>query len=170
MPKNTSLNKQQRRAILKQINDLAWLLDNAISIPVIRYRVGLEALLGVIPGLGDIAGLLLSSIIVVQAVRLGVPQTILARMVLNIAIESLVGMIPIIGDLFDARFKANTLNVNMINQAFKDGGMEQGMGQGNDHAYVAMIMGSLIGLIGFVSGAGFAVFSWVLSRTRKNRR
>src|SRR5262245_14814748 len=139
MSKNSSLSKQQRRAILKQVNDLAWLLDNAISIPIIRYRIGLEALLGLIPGLGDVAGLLLSSIIVLQAVRLGVPQALLARMVLNVAIESLVGMIPIIGDLFDARFKANTLNVRMINQAFKDGEIEQSMRQDNNQAFVAVI-------------------------------
>jgi hypothetical protein len=166
MAKNTTLSYKERRAILKQVNDLAWLLDNSIHIPLINYRIGLDAIIGLIPGLGDVAGLLLSSIIVLQAVRLGVPRATLARLVLNIAIEAGVGIIPIVGDLFDARFKANALNVQLINQAVNEIDLGRTTRQSTDQAFVALIVGALAGLISVIGGMGIALFSWVFSRLR----
>src|SRR4051794_5416542 len=107
----------KRTAILAQLNKLAWLLDNSIQIPIINYRIGLDPLIGLIPGLGDIAGLVVSSVIVLQAIRLGASSGTLMRMVLNIAIEAVIGLIPMLGDVFDATFKSNVRNVRLLTLA-----------------------------------------------------
>jgi len=169
MPKSSSLSYKERRAILQQINSLAWLLDNSISIPWLNYRIGIEAIIGLIPAVGDVAGLLLSSIIVVQAVRLGVPQSVLMRLILNIAVEAGVGMIPIAGDLFDARFKANVRNVQLINQVTSQIDLDGTTPQPANEASLAMTIGALAGLISVVGGTGVAVFSWVYSRLQQKR-
>ena len=94
---------------------LAWLLDSSIPLPGTRFTIGLEALIGLVPVVGDVAGVLLSTYIVREAAALGVPRSILARMAFNVALEGLVGMIPLAGDVFDAAFKANQRNVRLLN-------------------------------------------------------
>ncbi len=94
---------------------LAWLLDSSIPIPGTPFSIGLDALIGLIPFAGDLAGVLLSGYIVREAAALGASKSILARMALNVAVEGLVGMIPFAGDLFDAAFKANQRNVRLLN-------------------------------------------------------
>lgn len=98
----------------ERLRRLAWLLDSSIRIPGTRWSVGIDALIGLVPVLGDAAGVILSSYIVYQAARMGASKGVLARMVLNIAVEGLVGAVPIIGDLFDAGFKANQRNMRLL--------------------------------------------------------
>jgi hypothetical protein len=98
-----------------RLNHLAWLLDNSIRLPGTNFRVGLEALLGFVPVIGDAAGVVLSGYIVHEAARLGVPAGILFRMVLNVAIEGVLGSVPFAGDIFDAAWKANQRNVDLLN-------------------------------------------------------
>ncbi|MCB0122914.1 MAG: DUF4112 domain-containing protein [Caldilineaceae bacterium] len=112
---STDLNKSQQTT-LRHLHHLAWLLDAAFEIPIIRYRVGLDAIIGLIPVVGDMIGMLISSYIVLQAARLGVSSTVLARMVANIVLETVIGSIPLIGDLFDAAFKANLRNLRLLNR------------------------------------------------------
>ena len=99
---------------LERLRRLAWLLDSSIAIPGTRWSVGIDALIGLVPVLGDAAGVLLSSYILVEAARMGASKGVLARMALNIAVEGLVGAIPILGDLFDAGFKANQRNIRLL--------------------------------------------------------
>lgn len=101
-----------------RLNHLAWLLDNSIRLPGTDFRIGLEALLGLVPVVGDAVGVLLSGYIVHEAARLGVPAGILFRMVMNVAIEGLLGSIPFAGDVFDAAWKANQRNVDLLNAYF----------------------------------------------------
>ncbi|MEZ4859663.1 MAG: DUF4112 domain-containing protein [Caldilineaceae bacterium] len=115
--RNYFRHTKQRQAILNQVNRLAWLLDNSIHIPFLNYRIGLDAIIGLIPGLGDLAGLLLSAFIIVQAIRLGVSRTTLMQMVVNVMLETLIGMVPILGDFFDATFKANLRNARLLQTA-----------------------------------------------------
>ena len=98
----------------ERLRRLAWLLDSSIPVPGTRWTVGIDALIGLVPVLGDVAGMLLSSYILLEAVRLGAPKRVLARMALNIAVEGLVGSIPLLGDLFDAGFKANQRNIRLL--------------------------------------------------------
>ena len=100
----------------ERLNRLAWLLDSSIPIPGTRLTVGLDALLGLVPVVGDLIGVALSSYIVNEAHKLGVGRAVLVRMGFNVAVEGLVGLVPFAGDLFDAGWKANQRNVRLLNE------------------------------------------------------
>jgi len=99
---------------IARLRRLAWLLDSSIPIPGTRLSIGLEALIGLVPFVGDLVGMILSGIILAEALRLGASKRVLARMALNIAVEGLAGAIPIAGDVFDAAWKANQRNVRLL--------------------------------------------------------
>lgn len=101
---------QRTRARLRA---LAWWLDNSIRLPG-GFRIGADAILGLVPFLGDVLGMLLSGYIMLQAVRLRAPSSVLAHMALNIALEVLIGVVPLAGDLFDAAWKANLRNLGLL--------------------------------------------------------
>lgn len=102
------------RRRLDRLHRVGYLLDNSIGIPGTRFRLGLDSLIGLVPGIGDAVAGLLSLYIIVEAHRLGVPRTLLARMGWNVAIDTLVGEVPILGDLFDIGFKANLRNLALL--------------------------------------------------------
>jgi len=94
------------------IERLAWLMDNSIPIGG-GYRIGLDPIIGLIPGLGDLIGTLVSSMIILQAHRAGISRTTLLRMVANVAIDAALGAVPFVGDAFDFAFKANAKNLQL---------------------------------------------------------
>ncbi len=100
--------------ILKRVRSLSRLLDNAVRIPGTSFRIGLDPILGLIPGAGDVIGTVLSAYIVLEATRLGLPRQTLTRMVYNVLFEAAVGTIPIVGDIVDATWKANARNVALL--------------------------------------------------------
>jgi len=93
---------------------LARLLDSAVTVPGTKIRFGADSLIGLIPGLGDVAGAVLSGYIVLVATRLGVPASVVARMLLNIGVDTLVGSVPVLGDLFEVVWKSNQMNVALL--------------------------------------------------------
>jgi hypothetical protein len=95
---------------------LAWWLDNSIPVPGTRFRIGFDAVIGLVPGLGDLVGTVLSSYIIAVAAARGLPASVLVRMAINVAIEGVVGLVPILGDLFDAGWKANQRNIRLMAQ------------------------------------------------------
>jgi len=99
------------------LDQLASVLDDIFHIPGTRIRFGLDPLIGLIPGLGDAISGAVSMLIVLAAWRRGLPRITLARMVANIAIDSLLGAMPIFGDLFDVWWKSNRMNVNLLRRA-----------------------------------------------------
>ena len=101
-------------AKLERLRYLSNLWDNALRIPGTNLRVGLESLIGILPFGGDVIGLLLSCYILFHAIQFKLPKTILLRMVSNIVIDAVVGLVPILGDLFDTTWKANTRNINLL--------------------------------------------------------
>lgn len=103
----------------EKLRALAWLLDSSIRLPG-GFRIGVDALIGLVPFLGDAAGVLVSGYIVREAARLGVPRTVLLRMIGNVAIEGIIGLVPILGDVFDAAWKANQRNVKLLEQHLDD--------------------------------------------------
>jgi hypothetical protein len=105
---------EAERGLRERLNFLAWLLDSSIPIPGTRFTVGLDALIGLFPFIGDLLGVVASSYILAQANRMGVGRAILARMAFNVAIEGVVGIVPIAGDVFDAAWKANQKNVRLL--------------------------------------------------------
>ena len=103
-------------ARLDRLRRLGYLLDNSIAIPGTRYRIGLEAIIGLVPGLGDLVGGGFSAWIILQAARLGAPPSLLARMGWNLLVDAAVGAIPLLGDLFDAGYKANMRNLALLDR------------------------------------------------------
>ncbi len=103
-----------------RLERLAWLLDSSIPLPGTNFRVGLDGVIGLIPGIGDAVGGVLSSYIVAEAARMGVPKPILIRMAFNVIVETVIGMIPIVGDLFDIAWKANNRNVALLREHLGD--------------------------------------------------
>jgi hypothetical protein len=104
----------RRESNVSTVRQLARLLDTAVRIPGTNIRFGLDAVLGLVPGAGDIAGGVLSTFIILQAARLGAPGSVLARMVMNVAVDSVVGAVPVLGDLFDIGWKSNTRNAELL--------------------------------------------------------
>ena len=102
------------RERLERLRRLGYLLDNSIPIPGTRFRIGLETIVGLVPGLGDLVGGGFSAWIILQAARLGAPASLLARMGWNLLVDTAVGAIPLLGDLFDAGFKANLRNLALL--------------------------------------------------------
>lgn len=98
------------------LDRLAWWLDSSIVVPGTRFRIGFDALIGLVPGIGDLIGTALSAYIVAAAARRGLPGSVLLRMALNVGVEAVVGAVPIVGDLFDAAWKANQRNVALLRQ------------------------------------------------------
>jgi hypothetical protein len=94
---------------------LVFLLDQAIGIPGTRWRIGLDGIAGLLfPGAGDAAGALVSAALVLMAARQGVPRVVVGRMVFNVAVDALIGAVPVLGDLFDFAWKANTRNLQLL--------------------------------------------------------
>jgi len=160
---NNLIRTDKQRARLDQMNNLAWLLDNSIQIPILNYRIGLDAIIGLIPGLGDVAGLLISSVIVLQAIRLGAPGGTLLRMVLNIALEALIGLVPMLGDVFDATFKSNIRNMRLLNLALDYPPTGRAVNRAAGTGIIVAVIAALIGIIVLIGGAGFLIFRWVSS-------
>jgi len=106
----------EERETRRRLEFVAWLLDSSIPIPGTRITVGLDAIIGLVPFIGDLLGVLASSIILFEANRLGVSRAVMARMTFNVAVEGLVGLIPFAGDVFDAGWKANQRNVRLLTQ------------------------------------------------------
>ncbi len=99
---------------------LAELLDESVRIPVVNYRVGVDALVGLLPVVGDSFGLVCSLLIVAEGIRLGVSRRTLLVMLSNVCIDLLGGSIPLLGDVFDATWKANMRNVRLLERDLLD--------------------------------------------------
>lgn len=106
-----------------RLRRLSWLLDNAIRVPGINYRVGVVALLDLIPGIGDLAGFLLSGYIIAEAARAGVPSRTLTRMLANVGINTVCGAMPLIGPAFESWWKPNIRNMRLLDRHFANLGM-----------------------------------------------
>lgn len=99
---------------LQRLRQLSHLLDNAIAIPGTDLRFGLDPILGVLPGGGDVLTGAMSVYIVFEGARMGLPAPTLGRMGVNILIDTLTGLVPVLGDLFDVGWKANSQNVALL--------------------------------------------------------
>ncbi len=101
-------------AAMKRMTSVAFILDSAFVIPGSKQRVGIDAIIGLIPGLGDVVTTALSSYIIWEARNLGVSRVALGRMLANLAIHAAVGTIPVLGDAFDAFFRVNQRNLAIV--------------------------------------------------------
>jgi hypothetical protein len=103
----------ERREV-ERLRGLTRMLDSAIRVPGTRFRVGFDALIGLVPFAGDVIGAMLSTFIVFRAAHLGASKATLVRMMGNVALDAVVGGVPLLGDFFDAGWKANTRNLALL--------------------------------------------------------
>lgn len=97
------------------LRQLVWWMDSAFAVPGTNLRIGLDPLIGLLlPGAGDLLGAIPSFLLLSLASKLGVPPVVIARMVLNVALDSLIGAVPLLGDIFDGTFHANEKNLALL--------------------------------------------------------
>ncbi|MEM5532140.1 DUF4112 domain-containing protein [Pseudoalteromonas arctica] len=114
---NDNINEHSQmkaQAAIARLERFSKLTDSSIGIPFTKFNIGLEAVIGLIPVIGDAAGLILSSYVLIEAQRLGVSKRIKTKMIINMLIDFVGGLVPFFGDIFDAFFKANTRNTQLL--------------------------------------------------------
>lgn len=119
-PRQVMTADQPHARKLSRLRSLSHLLDNAIQIPGTQQRFGIDPLLGLIPGAGDVVAGCLSAYILIEAARMGVPRELLRKMGTNVLLEVGVGTVPLLGDLFDVTWKANARNVALLEEHLAD--------------------------------------------------
>ena len=151
----------EQRAVRERLKFLAWLLDSSIPIPGTQFTVGIDALIGLVPVLGDLIGVLLSSYILGEAARLGAPRTLLMRMAFNVGIEGVVGIIPFAGDAFDAAWKANQRNVRLLD-AWLDRPVQARRSSRLFAILLVLVVGSFLALLSIV---GYVLLRWLFTQS-----
>ena len=141
---------------LEGLRKVARLLDSAFVVPGTSYRIGLDPVLGLIPGLGDLVSPLFTIGVLWQAHDLGLPRVVQMRMVFNVAIDGLLGVVPLAGDLFDFAWKANDKNMAMLDAH----AYEERPASAGDWIFVL----SLIVLVAVVALAPFLLAGWLVGR------
>jgi hypothetical protein len=122
------------------IERIAWLMDR--SIPIGGIRVGLDPVLGLIPGVGDMVSALISTTLIVQAYRAGVPKSTVLRMMTNVGLDAIVGAIPLVGDVFDFAFKANSRNLALFRASIR--GQHK---RSSDWGFLTLIIGGIAAMV-----------------------
>jgi preprotein translocase subunit Sss1 len=108
-------SETERARSLAEIEAIAWLLDNSIPVPGTGgRRFGIDALIGLVPGIGDLLSGAIGLVVVWRGSRMGVPRVVVARMLANTLLDLAIGSIPVIGDAFDLWFKASTRNLALV--------------------------------------------------------
>ena len=134
----------------------AVLLDSAFQVPGTRLRFGLDPIVGLLPGAGDLVTGFFSVMILLHSVRLRIPKVVVARMVLNTGLDLLVGAVPLLGDLFDAGFKANLRNMALLERHARPGVTPER----SDYVFVAVAVAILV----LLAVVPLAIAWWLLSQ------
>ncbi|MCI0700081.1 MAG: DUF4112 domain-containing protein [Planctomycetia bacterium] len=148
----------EEEGYLATIRTIAKVMDTAVPVPGTKLRVGADALLGLIPGIGDATTMTIGAYILQLASKLGVPPVVMARMVLNLTIDGLLGMIPILGDVFDVLFQANARNARLVERAVMD---REGTRRSSGWILAGVIAALVLITVGSIVGAYF-VMMWLV--------
>jgi hypothetical protein len=143
---------------LKRMRQLTKLLDNAIAIPGTKQRIGLDPLLGLIPGGGDTVSAAFSGYIIIEAARMGVPRSALIRMVGNIILDLVVGAVPFVGDIYDTVAKANVRNMQIVERHLN---VPQPTAK-VDRLFIGLLIIVIIALALAAGAISVLVFSWII--------
>ena len=150
----------------RELEVISQLMDNQFRVPVIGWRFGLNAVIDLIPQVGDIATTIIALYILVSAVRYRVPKITLLRMGLNIAIYFIGGLVPFAGDLFDAWWKPNIRNIDLLRRRATVSAEEARRGRTSDWLFVALIVGALLALLFGSMALSLFVFWYVVTHLR----
>jgi hypothetical protein len=110
----TKTTKAQQRAVLERLEKFSRFTDSSIGIPFTRFQIGADSIIGLLPVVGDMAGLVLSGYVLVEAQRVGASKEVKQQMLRNMGIDFFGGLLPVVGDAFDAIYKANTRNTRLL--------------------------------------------------------
>lgn len=146
-----------RHARLQRIRTLSRLMDNSLSIPGTKYRFGLDPILGLLPGGGDLASILFSGYIIWEASQLGASRETLTRMASNVIFDTLAGSVPVVGDIFDVTWKANSRNVSLLEDHLQVSSQRPPT---TLWFVVVLLLAIAIVFIGIVTFS-FLLFSWI---------
>jgi hypothetical protein len=152
-------SSREGKVVESGLERLSWLMDDLFRVPVLGWRFGLDALIGLIPGFGDSATSLVSFYILASAVRYRVPKVTLARMGLNIALDYVVGSLPLLGDFVDAAWKANHKNLDLLKKRATVSSEEARSGRISDWLFVG---GLILVLIALAIGSALVSFYLLL--------
>lgn len=136
------------------IERLGWWLDEGITLPN-GYKIGWDGFIGLIPGIGDFIGSALSSIIIYKAHQLGIPRVILGRMIINIMLETILGAIPVAGDMFDFVWKANKRNIVLLKNFQQQPTQVYRKSLVQSILFIIVLIGALVLTIAFIA--------WIIS-------
>jgi hypothetical protein len=139
----TAVKERKQIELEEGLENLSKYLDNWIKIPIVGWRFGLDALIGLVPNVGDTLTSFASFYILIAGVRYGVPKITLLRMAFNIGLDYVVGAIPFLGDAFDFVWKANKQNMNLI----RERATGKDKGTTSDYLFVGLIILFLVGLL-----------------------
>ena len=162
-PEVLTNDQVQTEALARLLERVAWLMDRAFTIPGTQIRVGLDALLGLIPGGGDLlCGLVQTGVVLVAVGHFRVPKAVAARMAANVLLDIAVGTIPLVGDAFDVAFKANTRNLRLLEEVRGLQKLGKPVPSAPSVAYLLGIGAVLIGslLLVFVGLVAVAAMVW----------
>lgn len=149
-------SKKNTIPALKNMDLLARLMDSQFKIPGTNIKFGLDALIGLVPGAGDFATFLISGYMITVLASNGASGFVLARMVLNVVIDSLFGAIPVLGDIFDVAFKANQRNMKLMQQHYVEG-----RHKGGAWKVVIPVLFILFILVGLLAWLAYKLFVWL---------
>ncbi|HEX7955581.1 MAG TPA: DUF4112 domain-containing protein [Pyrinomonadaceae bacterium] len=156
-----ALSERPARAdVERSLDQLSHMMDGLFRVPGTGWRVGLDALVGLIPGVGDVATTAVSFYILAAGVRYRVPKVTLLRMAANVGVDYLLGAVPVVGDLFDVAWKSNQMNVELLRRRASVSAEEAKSGRASDWLFLAVILlALLVLLVGSV-----AVSFWLLAQ------
>ena len=150
---------------LEGLERLAWLMDRAIRIPGTPIRVGLDAIIGLLPIGGDfLTGVIQAGIVLVAMFHYRVPKAVAARMAVNVLLDIAVGAIPLFGDAFDAVFKANTRNLRLLTQVQRQRVEQKPVATAPSVLYLVGIAAAMFGLLALVLIGFITVVAWLIHR------
>lgn len=142
---------------MKNLARLAKLMDSQFTIPRTNIKFGLDALIGLVPGVGDFATFLISGMMLSVLAKNGASGFVLARMTFNILLDALVGSIPILGDLFDVGFKANERNLKLMREHYLEG-----RHRGSALKVIIPILLLLLVVVGFIAWLSYKLVAWLI--------
>jgi hypothetical protein len=129
-----------RERTRRRVATLAWLLDSAFRVPGTRFRIGLEPIVGLVPGIGDVLSGVVGGYIVLEAFVAGVPRIVVAQMAANVLLDMTIGAIPLLGDAFDFVYKSNTRNLRL----FERYAVDPSQSTRSSWAFFGVIVGAIV--------------------------
>jgi len=150
----------------RELEVFSQLMDNRFRVPVLGWRFGLNAIIDLIPEFGDLITAIIALYVLVSAVRYRVPKITLLRMGLNIAIYFVGGLVPLAGDVFAIWWKPNIRNLNLLRERATVSAAEAKNGRASDWAFVAVIVGGLLGLLFTSIAVTFFIFWYIATHLR----